>query len=354
MLTPLEERLREVEGLPAELRDELELIRRNARRLLRLVGTMLDFSQIEAGRLRASFVPVDLSAVTREIAAQFDSAVTHAGLELRLDLPELPEQVWVDPDMWEKIVSNLLSNALKFTFDGAIDVTLRALPKHAELVVRDTGVGIPQEDLPFIFKRFHRVRGAQARTEEGAGIGLALVDDLVRRHHGRIRAASTLGRGTAFTIWIPLGRRPLRDDELPAPATPRTSIAAAMAEEALTWGGKAPEAPGVVDDAALHQSLRHYGPGARILAVDDNKDMREYLARLLGDHWKVETARDGAEALARVRSDPPDLVRGRRRRSRASLQTRTTTSSSRSRRASSWPASAVSSSWRASGGVPRS
>ena len=221
-------------SLSSGLADDLELIRRNARRLLRLVGALLDFSQIEAGRLRAHFVPVDLAEQTRAIVAQFESAAKRADLDLGVTLDPLPEPVWIDPEMWEKIVANLLSNALKFTFTGGIDVTLRALPAHAELVIRDTGVGIPAGELPYIFKRFHRVRDARARAHEGVGIGLALVDELVRRHHGRIRATSVAGEGSAFTVWIPLGRRPAMPGE-PRPDWDTPAFAAAMAEEASRW-----------------------------------------------------------------------------------------------------------------------
>jgi PAS domain S-box-containing protein len=307
MLGPLEDVL-DHGALPPEVKDELELVRRNASQLLRLVGTMLDFSQIEAGRLRAHFVAVDLAERTREIVALFESAAARSGLELRLDLQDPPERVCVDVEMWEKIVSNLVSNALKFTFQGEIAVTLRALPKHAEMVVRDTGVGIPEEELPHIFRRFHRVRDTRARTYEGAGIGLALVHELVRRHHGRIRAASTVGKGTAFTVWIPFGRR-TAVPEAPATEPPRTTtVAAAMAEEALRWA-QTTEPPSRAHDAvAPGQSLRNYAPGARILVADDSKDMREYLSRLLASHWAVETASDGAQALVLARRVVPDLV----------------------------------------------
>src|SRR3712207_5527312 len=264
MLGPLEELLQESADLPPGRRAELELVRRNARRLLRLVGTMLDFSQIEAGRMRARFAPVDLASRTREIVAEFESAAARAGLELHVDLPALPEPVWVDADMWEKVVSNLLSNALKFTFDGEIEVTLRALPKHAELVVRDTGVGIPEDELPHVFKRFHRVRGGRARTSEGAGIGLALVHELVRRHHGRIRATSALGEGTTFTVWMPLGRRP-GSPEVPLDAPlPTPEIASALAEEAMQWGEASEPHLLADDDTALRQSLRNRSEERRV------------------------------------------------------------------------------------------
>jgi signal transduction histidine kinase len=233
MLGSLEEMLDDPTSLPPSREVELELMLHNTRHLLRLVGTMLDFSQIEAGGLRPRFARTDLSARTREIAERFETAAQRAGLELRVDVEALPT-IWVDVAMWEKIVSNLVSNALKFTFEGRIDLKLRALPQHVELVVRDTGSGIPTTDVPFIFKRFHHVEGARARTEDGAGIGLALVDELVRAHHGRIRVASEEGRGTTFTVWIPRARQPDLGDA--GEATPAVGgVSRAMAEEAERW-----------------------------------------------------------------------------------------------------------------------
>ncbi len=314
MLAPLEEALQRRDALPEDLRVELDVAARNGRRLLGLVNTLLDFSQAEAGRLRPQFEPVDLAAYTAELASLFRSAAARAGLRLVVDCSPLPAQVWVDRDMWEKIVSNLLSNALKFTFHGEIEVRLRELAQHVELTVRDTGVGIPAEEIPHLFKRFHRVPGTPARTQDGSGIGLALVDQLIRLHHGRVRVTSQVGEGTTFTVWLPLLRRPLgvAADDAPRNGGERAPGAAMqMAQTALTWSQNGEEGEvlgdGVLD--AIAQDLRARAGGSRILVVDDNRDMRDYLRRLLMSvQWKVETAADGNEALAMIERRAPDLV----------------------------------------------
>ncbi|HEU4408202.1 MAG TPA: chemotaxis protein CheB [Polyangiaceae bacterium] len=315
VLGPLDELARRRAELPAGLAGEVEPAARNARRLLNLVNTLLDVSQIEAGRLRARFEPVDLAALTADVASLFRSAAERAGLSLRVDCATLPEPAWVDPGMWEKIVSNLLANALKFTFAGEIAVELRARPQHVELAVRDTGVGIPPDEQPHLFKRFHRVRGAKARTYEGSGIGLALVYELVRQHQGRVRVQSKEGEGTTFTVWLPRGRRPDGDEPAVDAPPPAKATALALAEEAARWadgGADAPASPaGEADDPLGPPEaapLRARAPGARVLVVDDNADMRAYLTRLLAPHWQVEAAADGEAALAAMRLRPPDLV----------------------------------------------
>ncbi|WP_433064926.1 chemotaxis protein CheB [Dactylosporangium sp. CS-033363] len=309
MLGPLDAALDRTDSLPAALVAELEVARRNAQRLLRLTGALLDFSQAEAGRLRAHPEATDLAARTREIVAQFDGAAARAGLTLRTAIEPVGQPVWVDPEMWEKILANLLSNALKYTLAGSVEVELHGRPKHAELVVRDTGVGIPEAELPHIFKRFHRVHGVRGRTQEGVGIGLALVDELVRRHHGRVRAVSAVGAGTAITVWIPFGRRPVRAaaDETPGAAV-ASAVAAGLAEEAGRWAGAHEEAHAWAGDARAGGSAGIHVPGASLLVVDDNQDMRDYLYRLLAAHWTVRLAHDGVEALEFARLDPPDLV----------------------------------------------
>ncbi|BCI91958.1 hypothetical protein NIIDMKKI_71640 [Mycobacterium kansasii] len=164
---------------------------RNGLRLAKLVNTLLDFSRIEAGRMRAHYEPVDLAAVTADLASVFRSAVERAGLEFIVNCVRLDEPVYVDRDMWEKVVLNLLSNALKFTFEGSIAVRVGGGDSAAVVTVSDTGVGVPAAEMPRLFERFHRVETVQARSNEGSGIGLALVKELVGLLGGSITVDSS-------------------------------------------------------------------------------------------------------------------------------------------------------------------
>ena len=312
LLAPLEDLARERETLPRRVASELDAALRNARRLLRLVNNLLDFSQIEVRGRKALVTPTDLGELTEDITSAFRSAVEAAGLRLHLEIaPGLPP-VPVNGPMWEQIVSNLLSNALKFTFEGAITVRLKALRLHAELEVTDTGIGIDAEELPNIFKRFHRVRGARARTSEGSGIGLAVVHDLVRRMGGQLTVRSIAGRGSTFTIWLPLQPLTARTElgEEPAKDAAQRQVAADLATEASRWSDRgAPD--GVIDDVLDPPPAEAGGmrtSRGRLLIADDNADLRAYLRRLLGAQWDVQLAADGEQALASAREQAPDVV----------------------------------------------
>jgi PAS domain S-box-containing protein len=264
------------------------------------VNTLLDFARIEAGRTRGTFEPLDLGTFTADLASTFRSVCERAGLELRVRCDGGGQAAYVDRDMWEKIVLNLLSNAFKFTLEGEIEVTLTRTRDGHELRVRDSGIGIPAESLPHMFERFHRVEGARGRSHEGSGIGLALVQELVRLHGGTIDVASRVGEGTIFTVRIPAGHEHLpgsaiREAALAAPA--RTSTA--FIDEALGWlpGTVVPEP---VPDAPSGRK--------RVLLADDNADLREYARRLLSPHYEVEAVADGAQALAAARARRPDIV----------------------------------------------
>ncbi len=308
MLGPLEEALASPDGAAAGGRENLALAHRNGLRLLRLINALLDFSRVEAGRIQAMYQPTDLAAFTSELASNFRSACEKAGLSLNITAERLPRPVFVDREMWEKIVLNLVSNAFKFTFEGRIDVTLRAEDDHVVLRVADTGTGIPESELPFIFERFHRVEGARGRTHEGTGIGLALVQELVRLHNGGVAVESTLGRGTTFTVRIPFGAAHLPPERLEDAGrhVSTATRAEAFVSEALR------SLPDGVDAEPKERTVPAPLPAAqsrpRILLADDNADMRDYLLRILRTQYEATAVANGEEALAAARGARPDLI----------------------------------------------
>jgi PAS domain S-box-containing protein len=317
MLGPIEELLAASEPTDAT-RPQLELVHRNGMRLLRLVNSLLDFSRIEAGRMRATFEPTDLSAFSAEIASAFRSVIEKAGLRFRVDCRNLSHTAYVDRDMWEEILLNLLSNAFKFTMSGEIVVSVTDASDGTAALVRiaDTGIGIAQDEQPRLFERFHRVEGAQGRSFEGTGIGLALVQELVRLHGASVEVKSALGQGTTFTIRVPFGYSHLPQDQISQSNSSTVSIKAQpYLEEALRLlsGLEKGLPPPVSSETALaaeelsRDSLP--GVGRRILLADDNADMRDYVRRLLEAHgYVVETVEDGEAALASARRSAPDLV----------------------------------------------
>jgi signal transduction histidine kinase len=321
MLGPVEDMLsRSYTELSPAVKGQLEIVNRNGLRLLRLVNTLLDFSRIEAGRVRALYQPTDLSSFTCDLASMFRSACERAGLKLSADCPPLTDQAYVDRDMWEKIVLNLLSNAFKFTVEGEIRVTLRQAADRAELVIRDTGTGIPADQMPHLFERFHRVNNPRGRTHEGSGIGLALVQELVKLHGGAVHAESVYEHGATFTVTIPLGRDHLPPDQICQDrGTASTATGASpYIEEALRWlpdsvseGGAetAPQPRAAVMlpyRTADGDDITDSRP--RVLVADDNADMRNYVVRMLAERYRVEAVADGEAALAAARACKPDLL----------------------------------------------
>ncbi|RZI56766.1 MAG: response regulator, partial [Rubrivivax sp.] len=364
MLGPLEE-LVTAPHLDGPARDRLALVLRNASRLQRLVNTLLDFSRIEAGRAQARYEATDLAALTRDLASTFRSAMERAGLAFEVDCPPLSAHAYVDREMWEKIVLNLLSNAFKFTMRGQVTVRLREAgleagqdlsqsqsqsqsqspspspspsqsQSQAVLEVADTGAGIPADELPKVFDRFHRVAGAEGRTHEGSGIGLALVQELVLLHGGRIEASSVHGRGAVFRVVLPLGREHLPRERIERieridrteriERTASTTAARAYVDEALRWlpapepaqdpahahgsGTARVDESGRLAAAGWPAADQRFAAtfGARIVVADDNADMRTYLRDLLSPYYAVELAADGLQALEAARRVPPDLL----------------------------------------------
>jgi signal transduction histidine kinase len=279
-------------------REQLEVVHRNASRLLTLVSSLLDFVRFESGRVQATFVPTDLAELTREVTCEFLTVAAAAGLALRIACDPVPEPAYVDRAMWEKTLLNLISNAIKFTLEGAVDVRLRVDGATFELVVEDSGVGIPPESLPHVFERFYRVPDSRGRSAEGSGIGLALVREIALMHGGAVDVESTPGVGSCFRVKIPRGKAHLPADQVRESPPPVRRHTAPVVEAVRGWVGA--RVDGGQPAAAADRP--------RVLVVDDNADMRAYMTRLLAERYDVEAAGDGFEALAAVRTRRPDLI----------------------------------------------
>ncbi|WP_429303540.1 response regulator [Paraburkholderia sp. GAS199] len=324
MLGPLEELLAKpqpdtaAQGSAAsepDVREEsdralLEITHRNGLRLLKLVNALLDFSRIEAGRIEIHTQPTDVAGFTAELAALFQSAIETAGMQLVVEIPAEPVVVQLDREMWEKVVMNLLSNAYKFTFFGSIRVTVEALEDGgARVNVSDTGIGVAAEELPRLFERFHRVAGAPGRSVEGSGIGLAMVQELVKLHDGTVSVDSTLGEGARFSVHLPRGGA-VPSDAAGSVRAPMSKNAHAYVDAALRWSPEneavTPLAAPAAAGNAPHDAIP---PGARVLVVDDNADLRDYMRRILSAAGhEVSIAPDGQAALEAARAEPPDII----------------------------------------------
>ncbi|RYE57884.1 MAG: response regulator, partial [Sphingobacteriales bacterium] len=304
MLGPLEELIAS-NRLPENERQHVEASHRNALRLLKLVNNLLDYSRVEAGRMKATYSPVNLSALTEDLASCFRSIIEKAGMKLTVVREALRGDYYVDQQMWEKIVLNLLSNAFKYTLEGEITISLVENNGFATLSVADTGVGIPEKELPHMFDRFHRIENTAGRTHEGTGIGLSLVHELVQLHGGKIEVKSIEGKGSIFSIMLPAGNAHLPSSAVVAEVRSLDSSIAASAfvKEAASL------LEDVSDVADSEEPMSDIGDlDVKILVVDDNGDMRSYLKRLLDPYFEVVLAFNGAEALEKINIENPDLV----------------------------------------------
>ncbi|MET7426602.1 SpoIIE family protein phosphatase [Dactylosporangium sp. NPDC005555] len=317
LLGPAEDALTDqATPLPPGQRERVEVVHRNAERLLKLVNTLLDFSQLESGKLEPRFEPIDLATATAELAGMFDSAAERAGLRLVVDCPPLLRPVLADREIWAKITLNLLSNALKFTFDGSITVKVAASADDtsAELSVTDTGVGIDPADQANLFDRFHRIMGTRSRTHEGSGIGLALVAELAALLGGTVGIRSAPGVGSTFTVTLPFAELPAgpaggADEQGERDVTADRIVPGFLAEverwmvPAVSTVSTGSLASAVPSSAAVVRSA-----APTVLVVDDNTDMRDYIRTILEADYQVVEATDGMAALRLLHDTQPDLV----------------------------------------------
>ncbi|KAI8821132.1 uncharacterized protein EV422DRAFT_567461 [Fimicolochytrium jonesii] len=334
MLGPLEDLLTTSKESPTAFQMErLTLINRNARRLLKLVNSILDFSRLEAGRMQASFRKTHVAALTRDLASVFRSAIEKRGVKYEVQCDESCE-AYIDRDMWEKVVFNLIGNAFKFTMKGTIRVSVATSSDKMRFIfsVQDSGIGIPSDQLDRVFERFHRVEGASGRSHEGTGIGLALTQELVKLHGGELWTESTVGAGSTFFVQIPLGSSHLPPDmvsedfnktEEAEHTVGSLTYGSSIIEEANHWmslrdndGNSTPvDHATTSSEPTLSETSTTMQPrlpvttrGCRVLLADDNADMRAYVKSILGKVWRVTEVSDGLQALESVKANPPDCI----------------------------------------------
>lgn len=301
MLGSLEELINKHRAeLGTDSKAHIETTHRNAIRLLRLVNNLLDFSKLEAGRIQTKYQRTDIAKYTAELASSFRSAIENAGLQFHVvSNGEIPP-AYIDREMWEKIVLNLLSNAFKYTLKGSITVSISAEHNKILLKVQDTGTGIPETELPKIFQRFHRVQNITGRTHEGTGIGLSLTKELAELHGGDVIVSSREGSGSEFTVIVPAGKHHLAEESVidEEAATDGSTIAETFILEAEALAGE----PSSTNNQLVKQHT------SSIMVVDDNADMRHYIQRLLATEYTVFTATNGQDALNKIKEHKIDLV----------------------------------------------
>jgi PAS domain S-box-containing protein len=306
MLGPLHEVL-EDEELNPKHREHLSTSYRNTLRLQKLVNTLLDFSRIEAGKMDVRFEELNLGKYTEDLASSFRSAIESGGIQYVVTIGALSRNVQVDPDMWENIVLNLISNAFKYTKKGRIEVEITEMADHVALKVTDTGVGIRTEDQARIFERFYRVNNADGRSQEGTGIGLSMVKELVALHDGEISLQSELRKGTAFCVTIPVVQRNLLPKHKREGDRLKDRTKFQFLAEALKWNGVA-TLNHSNENFPSTDAVKNNRSKGRVIVADDNSDMRAYVQRLLRDDFEVQTVTNGEEAFAMALSWEPDLI----------------------------------------------
>ncbi|MEG4107861.1 response regulator [Microcoleus sp. S13_C5] len=301
---PLESACGRKEDLPYE---QAVIALRNSRRLLRLVNQLLDLQRLDAGRMQPSFRPCDLVGFCYSTAESFRAYCEKKGLHLITQLQECP-LLYLDLERFDKVIYNLLSNAVKFTPEGGtITLKVESAGAHCLLQVKDTGIGIRTEQIPYLFERFHQAEGSASRSYEGSGLGLALVKELVELHGGQISVESVYGEGTTFTVWLHFGSTHLPPEQvLEIPAEFHSSKAAVELADV--------EADLSENEAENHnfealQPISSETVVGTVLVVDDNPDLRFYVSAILRDSgFAVLLARNGQEGFAVAKKRRPNLI----------------------------------------------
>ncbi|MFC2083755.1 two-component regulator propeller domain-containing protein [Bacteroidota bacterium] len=283
-----------------DIKKQAGIIKRNASRLLDLINQLLDLSKLDAGKLKLHASYGNLVTLVKRQTMLFESLANRKNIALKVIWEKEQMQIYFDKEKMEKILTNLLSNAFKFTSEGgAIVVELKETTENSvELKIKDTGIGIPQEEIPRLFDRFYQVDLSPSREHSGTGIGLALTKELVELHHGSITVNSRIDEGTEFIIELPLGKEHLETDEIVEIIDqPKKEIIESEEEQSLTETIPRTEISNDFDDDKMV-----------LLVVEDNRDVREFIKESLGDEYNVEEAENGEEGVKKALEIIPDLI----------------------------------------------
>ena len=304
ILGPLETIVAEKFGrLGRSVKDQLAVIQRNAGRLLGLINQLLDLSKLDEKKMPLRIVRGDILSLVSDTITSFKPYADKLGIRLTLTDESKAAEMDYDPQMMEKVLINLISNALKFTPSGGwIDLSVGEINagKNIAIGIKDSGKGISQKELPYIFDRFHQVDGTMTRNQEGTGIGLSLVKEFVELHGGRVEVDSIIDKGSEFRIILP------KEATLMKYETQQEGYQEATDESDyyLEKGAAEKEEASKEGESAKKTTERT----ANVLIVDDNEDMRDYIRQTISDNYWVAEASDGEEGLIKAIETMPDLI----------------------------------------------
>jgi signal transduction histidine kinase/DNA-binding response OmpR family regulator/Tfp pilus assembly protein PilF len=295
ILGPLEQLLNKTKEYSAK--KALNLIYRNANKLLTLINQLLEISKIEKGSIKLKLQKCDIVRETRKIVEMFSSLASEKNINLQYLNNKDSMVGYLDKEKFDKILFNLLSNAFKHTSEGEIKVslTLKADLKKIQLVVQDTGVGIQKEKLPYIFDRFYQVENSETEKTAGTGIGLSLIKELVQLYRGEITADSEPGKGTRFTVELPVSLDLFEEEEYELVSESLEPDFSVIQEEN----------EGTSNIESEHNTTKN---GEVILIVEDQADLREFIATNLSKDYRILEASDGEEGISKATKEIPDLI----------------------------------------------
>lgn len=295
IISPLQQLLfTENERFDAKLKHTFELMLRNGNRLLRLVDQTLQLTKLEHGTIKIRVEKIDLSQFLRELVSLFKFIAIENYIDITLSNCDKPHFVYADPDKLDKIIANLISNAIKFTPDnGQIHISLHTSEMYTSVIVEDSGIGMQEKELDKIFNRFYQVDDSDTRFQEGFGVGLSLAKDLALLHHGELNVESMYGIGSTFTLRLLNGKKHFISDAF--------SKALPVFENDVL----------LQNEKTNRTNIDKYNKSRNettILVVEDNSDMRAFITNILKNKFAVIEAENGIEAIDVVTSRLPDLI----------------------------------------------